>query len=320
MGKLFTALMFCLFCISPCFAASADYPVKPITVIVPFAPGGMADVSVRLLADPLAKELGQPLVILNKSGGAGITGVVQALNSPPDGYTLSGGLTPGCIAAPYFLGAEKFNLNAISYVGSYMPQERILLAAPGRPYKNWKEFVAFARANPGKASIGSGSGPWGQEIIKYACKKEGLDVKFIMHKSGGEASADLLGGHVDLCEMGVGTPGYQAAREGIVAVIVNIGNGKIPHFESVPSLKDLGYGFATDYSYGFVMPGGTPEPIRARWEAALKKVLADPAVAAKMQGLEYTPEFHDGARYKQALLDVQTAMPALVEAGKPASK
>lgn len=275
----------------------AEYPEKAITCIVPMAPGGAADISVRMLADALGKELGQPLAIVNKGGGSGIPGLNFGLKAANDGYTVIGGAIGNALVATRFLKAPEYNLDDIVFVGGYMPQDRLLLTRPDKPWKTWQEFIDYARKHPGTVSVGSGASQEGLEVVRSAGIRDGAKMKYVMYKSGGQATADLLGGHIDAAELGVGTAGYQAARKGDLIVLANLGTAEVPHFPNVPKLRDLGYPFSTSLMYGFVFPKDTPEAVRARWEKALKAVLQNPEVIAKMEAAGFVPQFLTGKEY-----------------------
>ncbi len=312
---LFLCSVLALLGLSP-LAAQAAYPEKAITCIVPFAAGGAADISVRMMADTLQKKLGQPLVIVNKGGGSGIPGLNFGLKAKPDGYTVIAGAPGNAFVATFFKDAPQYNLDDIVFAGAYMPQERILLAKTDKPYKTWEEFVAYAKAHPGEISVGSGASQEAMEVLRAAAIKEGLKLKYVMYKSGGEATSDLLGGHIDCAELGVGTAGYQAARAGELNVLANLGSDKIPHFEQVKSLKDRGYQFATGLEYGFVFPKGLPEEIRAFWENCIKESLNDPELREKMEKAGFRPQFMTGAEYKNFSKKIVSAIPVMMEYNK----
>ena len=300
--------------------AAADYPTRAITAVVNFGPGGIGDTTARILAEPLQRELGQPIVIVNRGGGATIPGFSSALRADPDGYTVAAGSPGSAIIATIFTDAPRFDLDAMVYVGAYMFQDRIVMVKADKPYKTWQEFVAFAKANPGKLSFGSGGAQEAMEAFRAATIKDGLDLKFVMYKGGAEAATDLLGGHIDVIEAGVGSPAYQAARKGEVNILVNLGYTKIPHFEKIPSLLDLGYPYPAGVVYGFIFPDKTPEAIRARWEKALEKVLQDKDVIDKMANIGLNVQFVKGADYKEFCKKVVTDMNSLLEYNKQAKK
>lgn len=293
--------------------AWAAYPEKPINVVVAYAPGGTGDITVRMLAKPLEKILGQPLVIINKSGGAGVPGLNYVLNAKPDGYTIAGGGPSASFSAAFFLKTEPFDMDNMVFVAGYTFLDRILLAKKDKPYQTWEEFVAYAKAHPGKISVGSGASQESMEVLRAVALMEGLDLNFVMYKSGGEASADLLGGHVDLCELGVGTAGYHAARKGDLNLLVNLGSGEIPGFPDVARLTDLGYPFHTTILYGFVLPKGTPDEIRAVWESAIEQALQDPELQAAMDKSGFKPQFLNSQTYERYSREGVASIPAMIE-------
>lgn len=161
--KSFFGLLLAALLLAGTGSASAQYPDKAVTCIVPFAPGGAADVSVRMVADYLSKELGQPLVIVNKGGGSGIPGLNFGLKAKNDGYTVIGGAIGNALVATYFLKAPAYNLDDLIFVGAYMPQDRLLLTRPDKPYKTWKELVDYAKAHPAPY-------PWVPEPVRKLLK------------------------------------------------------------------------------------------------------------------------------------------------------
>ena len=124
-----------------------------------------------------------------------------------------------------------------------------------------------------------------------------------MFKSGGEASTAILGKHVDLCETGTGTPAFQAARDGKLILLVNLGSGTVPFFPNAVSVKQLGYPFTCTVDYGTAVRAGTPEPIRKRLEDTLRKVTQDPEVKEKMEQMGLSPRFVDGKGYEKICTD-----------------
>jgi len=296
------------------FVRAADtYPEKPITFVVPWGAGGMTDVSARLLAEKFKAELNQPVLVVNKPGANGTIGLRYVLGQPADGYTVAIGPMTDALANPYFQKTDAFNFDDISFAAGYMPQQRVLYTTPDQPYKTFAEFLAYAKKNPDSVSAGSGGSQWALEIIKSIAVKEGLKLKYVMFKSGGEASTAILGKHVDICETGTGTPAFQAAREGKLNLIVNLGADTVPYFEQTKSVKELGYPFAAIVYYGFALRAGTPEPIRKKIEVTLGKVMKDPEVVDKMSKMGLTPKFVNGKAYSKIVKEAVGSVPELLK-------
>jgi tripartite-type tricarboxylate transporter receptor subunit TctC len=306
-----------LFCALWGSAVAADkYPNKPITFVVPWGAGGMTDVSSRLLADKFKGQLGQPVVVLNKPGASGIVGLKYGLNQKPDGYTVVVGPMTLALTTPYFQGSQPFNIEDLSFVGSYMPQERVLFTTPDKPYKTFQEFIAYAKKHPGEISVGSGGAQWALEVMKTIAVKDGLKLKYVMFKSGGAASSAILGKHVDVCETGTGTPAYQAAREGKLILLVDLGSETVPFFPDAKNLKQLGYPFTTLLEYGLTVRAGTPGPIRKKLEDTLQKAIKDPEIAEKMTKMGLTPRFLPGKSYEKICRDAVKSIPEMIKYNK----
>ncbi len=297
-------------------AEALDYPTKPVTIIIPWGTGGMTDVSNRMLAEKLKVELGQPIVIINKAGASGIIGLSAGLSKKPDGYTIIGGPMTAALTSPYFQDAEPFDIDKIKFVGSYMPQERVLFAQMDAPYKTFEEFLTYVKEHPGEVSVGSGGAQWSLEIMKSIAVKEGLKMKYVMFKSGGAASTAILGRHVDVAETGVGTPAYQAAREDKLRILVDLSLESVPNFPDVKNLKELGYPFQTVVEYGWVVHGDVPEEIRQRLEDALQKIMQDPELVENMKKIGFVPRFLSAAEYEKISRDAVTSIPELAEYNK----
>jgi tripartite-type tricarboxylate transporter receptor subunit TctC len=298
--------------------AAEKFPVKPITFVVPWGAGGMTDVSARLMADKFKAELGEPVLVQNKPGANGAIGLRYALGQKADGYNVVVGPMTDAFAGPYFLGGPPFDFKDVSFVGGYMPQQRVLFTTPDKPYKTFPEFIDYAKKHPGGISAGSGGAQWALEVVKSIAVKNGLKMKYVMFKSGGEASTAILGKHVDICETGSGTPAFLAAREGKLTLLVNLSSGTVPFFPNVKNLEELGYPFSALVEYGFTVRAGTPEEIRKKLEATLKKVTNDPEVKSIMESMGLTPLFVSGEEYGKIVTKAVKSVPELIKYSRKA--
>lgn len=296
--------------------AEEKYPTRPITVIVPWGAGGMTDATSRILSKKMEEELGQPMVIINKAGAGGIIGLRAALRAKPDGYTVCCAAMTLALTAPYFQEAEPFDLEKIEFIGSHMPQERVLFTTLDKPYETFEEFIAYAKEHPGIVTVGSGGAIWAIEVMKSIAVYEGLKMRYILFKSGAAGSAAILGGHVSVAETGTGTPAYQAARAGKLRLLVDLGSETVPFFPEVENIKQKGYPFTTIIEYGWVAPGGTPQFIIKKLEAALKKAVEDPEIVEKMMNMGLTPRFLSGEEFKKLCKDAVKSIPELLEYNK----
>jgi tripartite-type tricarboxylate transporter receptor subunit TctC len=294
-----------------------QYPTKPITFVVPHGLGGMSDITARLLAERFKLELKQPVLVVNKAGANGILGTKYVLGQKPDGYIVLIGTLTDIFATPYFQGVEPFHLKDFLFVGSCMSRESLLFTSLDKPFKTFFEFIEYAKKNPSRISVASAGAQWAQEVIKSIAVKEGLKMKYVMFKSGGEASTAILGKHVDLCETGTGTPAFQAARDGKLIALVNLGPGNVPFFPDVKNVRQFGYPYSTMIEYGMCVRAGTPEPIRENLEETLQAILKDPQVKDKMIQMGLTPRFLDGKNLEKLVGEAIQSVPELIEYNKP---
>ena len=245
--SLILLLLFCLAILSAGSVRAAEWPTKPLTLIVPWAPGGMTDISSRMLVEKFKDKLGQPVMVNNQGGAGGMTGMRAVLASAPDGYTFGSGAISSAFSAPFLLKADPFDLDKVGYIGGlFLPGKRTVFTSPDKPYKTWVEFVEYAKKNPVKISAGSGGSQAGMDGFKAAAKKADLKLNFVMFKSGGEASTALLGGHVDVCEVGSGTPAYQAGRQGKLVPLLGLSEKPDVHFPNLTGVSGFGLSFRRD--------------------------------------------------------------------------
>jgi tripartite-type tricarboxylate transporter receptor subunit TctC len=282
-----------LCCAAPAVAQDAkDYPTKPIRVIVPYPPGGGTDVVARIIADPLAAALGQPIIIDNRGGAAGNLGTDIAAKAAPDGYTILLTLSSHTIN-PRLYDKLPFDVERdfapISLV-ALSPQ--ILVAHPSVPANNIRELIALAKAEPGKlnfASVGTGSpGHIAGELFKL---KTGVDMVHVPYKGGGPAVTDTLGGQVQLLFVTL-PAAMQHVKAGRLKALAVTSDKRSLAAPDIPTIAESGVPDCVVNSwYGALAPAKTPPAIIARLQAAFAKVLATPEVKDKLfaQGAEAAP-------------------------------
>ncbi len=275
-----------------CQAAAQDYPTRPIRMIVPYPPGGGTDVIARILQEPLAAELGQPIVIENKGGAAGNVGTDVAAKAPPDGYTILFTLSSHTINPKLY---DKLPFDAERdfvpiTLATLVPQ--ILVAHPSVPANNVKELIALAKANPGKlnyASVGTGSpGHIAGELFKL---RTGVDIVHVPYKGGGPAVTDTIGGQVQLLFVTM-PAAWQHVKSGRLKALAVTSAKRAVTAPEVPTIAESGVpDYVVDSWYGAVAPAKTPPAVVARLNAAFAKVLENPQIKEKLlaQGAEAAP-------------------------------
>jgi tripartite-type tricarboxylate transporter receptor subunit TctC len=275
------------FCALPLHAQ--DYPNKTIRMVVPYPPAGGTDIVARILSEPLAKELGQPIIIDNRGGAAGNIGTDLVAKSAPDGYTILFTLSSHTINPKLYdklpFDVEK-DFIPIS-LAAYIPQ--ILVANPSVPANNIRELIALAKAQPGKlnfASVGTGSpGHIAGELFKL---KTGIDMVHVPYKGGGPAVTDTLGGQVQLLFVSM-PAALQYVKAGKLKAIAVTSDKRSAAAPDIPTIAESGVpGYVVNSWYGALVPAKTPPAIVARLQAAFAKVLQMPEVKERLfaQGAE----------------------------------
>jgi len=265
------------------FAAQAQpYPSKPIKFVVPFPPGGNLDFVARNLQPKMQEVLGQPVLIDNKGGNAGMIGLEFASKQPGDGYTIVLGNT-GTIAINQSVYA-KVPYDAVKdFVPIGITTTNALMAtiAGNVPANNLKEFIAYAKANPGKLNFaisGAGSGPhFGAEMFKRAA---GLDIPIVFYKGSGPALTDLLGGQVQI-QMDAPSVTMAQVKAGKLKAIAVTGKTRLASLPDVPTFEQGGLSVDASGFQGVLAPAGTPPEAVARLSQALNAALAQPEVREK---------------------------------------
>ena len=270
----------------PLAAWAQAWPSKPIKVIVNFPPGGAADQIARAISVPLQEALGQPVVVDNRAGAGGNLGGEAVAKATPDGYTLL--LTSGGLVSINPSIYPKMSFNPAKDIVPVAAAARVLVfleVKPGLPVKDVKEFIAYAKANPGKLTYGSpgnGSSPHlAGEMFKDMTQSFSVHVPY---RGAAPAMQDLLGGQVDfMFDPGIGLNQVRAGKLKLLAV----GSPqRSPLFPDVPTLNEAGLkGFDADTIFGFYAPAGLSAEILARLNTEINKILATQAVKDRIAGL-----------------------------------
>jgi tripartite-type tricarboxylate transporter receptor subunit TctC len=261
-------------------SSASGYPDHPITLIVPYAPGGGNDVMARAVAEPMSKSLGQPVVIENRSGAGGSVGTRQVAKAAPDGYTLGLGGTGTLAIDPTLYPNVGYDPRKdFAPVGLIATSPLIVLVNQSVAARNVQELIALAKAQPGKlnyASAGTGSGIHLGTVL--FAEIAGIHITHIPYKGSGPALTDLLGGHVQIYFSSL-PPAVGLVKEGKLRALGVTGLKRSASFPDVPTVAEQGLpGFEAVLHYGIVAPAGTPRPIIDKLSIALRAALADSKV------------------------------------------
>ncbi len=266
------------------------FPSKPLRLVVPFPPGGAADLSGRLLADHLSKSLGQPVVIENKPGASTIIGAEAVFRAPPDGHTMLI-VFPSFIVNPSLRSKMPFQpLRDFTAVGQTLAVPMVIAAHPSVPANNLKELIALARAKPGELSYGTpGLGTTHHvmgELLKLTAK---INLTHAPFQGGGPSLAAVTGGHIQLV-YGNANEVAPSAKTGKLKAIVVTSPARVDVLPDTPTMRESGFPEleATNWS-GFVVHAATPPAAIARLNHDLNLALATPEVQAKFKSFGMIP-------------------------------
>jgi tripartite-type tricarboxylate transporter receptor subunit TctC len=257
-------------------AAAQEYPNRPITLIVPFAAGGSSDVNARLIAEQMSQTLGQRIIIENIGGAGGAIALQRVAQSPPDGYTIVQGNSGTNTAVYIFYPDVKFKPDDFAPIGMFAKSSAVVALKKDFPAKNLAEFIAYAKQNPGKITVGhSGVGSQNYLFCKAFIQAADIDVTLVGYRGGGPALNDLMGGQIDsLCDSSSSiTPSIQG---GMVRGVALGSKARLPHLPDVPTAIEAGLPqFEIQGWYALFAPKGTPAPIIARLNEAMRHGVAN---------------------------------------------
>lgn len=274
--------------------AQDKYPSKPINMLVPFAAGGSSDVIARLVGEEMGKLLGQRIVMENMGGAGGVTALTRAARAEPDGYTIVIG-NSGTNAASYTLYQDiKYTPADFVPIGLVAKTSPMLALKLDFPAKDLKEFMEYAKQNPGKVSLGhAGVGSSNYLICRNFLKASGLDIALVGYRGAGPALNDLIGGQIDgVCDAATSLSG--AVQGKTVKALVVATPQRLPSLPDVPTAVEAGLpGFQAQGWNALFAPKGTPEPIIARLNEALRIALAGEKLQGRFKELSSIPPGND---------------------------
>jgi tripartite-type tricarboxylate transporter receptor subunit TctC len=304
---MLSALLGTLLPVLPAVAlAQAVWPTRPITMIVPFPPGGLADIVARPVAEAMSRELGQPVIIENRGGAGGGIGMGLAAKAKADGYTVLLALSSFTVIpeADALLGrTPMFNLSELRPLARFTADPTVLVVRADAPWQGVQAFLEDARKRPGVINYGS-SGNYGTMHVPMEILSQSAAVKLshIPYTGAGPAVVALLGGQIDAVSSGPATV-LQHIKAGKLRALAHWGSGPLAALPDVPSLKDTG--LAVEYAQwsGLFIPAATPEPIAQRLRLAAR-VAAQDARVKEVIGNAGTPVLYQDApefeKYVQA--------------------
>ncbi len=291
---LFSALWAFAILAGPLMAA--DFPTKPVTLIVPWTAGGSTDVVLRTLAETTAKHLGQPIIIENKPGGGGTVGAATMVaTAKPDGYTVAQ-IPITVFRYPLMMKTTWDPLKDFSYILHLTGYTFGVVVKKDAPWKTFKELVAYAKANPGKVTYATpGAGTSLHTTMEMLAIKQGFKWTQVPMKGSAETVPAVLGGHVSAtADSSSWGPQVDA---GELRLLVTWGNQRTKRWPAVPTLKELGYGIVSNSPFGIAGPKGMDPKVVKILHDAFKKGMDDPAFQKALDKFDMEPYYMNTETY-----------------------
>ncbi|MFO1327226.1 MAG: tripartite tricarboxylate transporter substrate binding protein [Rubrivivax sp.] len=290
--------------LAPLVARAQDHwPSKPVKIICPFPAGGTSDVMARMVAEALAKELGQPFIVENIGGAGGTIGTGRAAKMTPDGYTLvQTGVGQNAVAHGLDPKLPYDSMKDFVHVSQVHTGPNVLVVHPDQPFKSFRELIAWIRRNPGRMNYGythAASGHMAMELLKQVGGEGGrpLYIVGIPYRGGGPMMQDLLGGQIPMMfiNQDVALPHVRAGKLRPLAVTSKERN---PLYPDVPTIAETGVkGYEALSWSGLSVIRGTPKPVIDRLEAAMTKVMTSPEIRQRMESVGFIVPVQGSAAY-----------------------
>jgi tripartite-type tricarboxylate transporter receptor subunit TctC len=296
----------------PSFSTFAQaFPAKPIKLIIAFPAGGPTDITMRALADNASRILGQAVVVENKPGAGGTLPAQQLQTTAPDGYTLAQ-IPLGVFRMPYTTKMTWDPIKDISYVINVTGYAFGIVVPTSSPLKNWNDFVAYAKANPGKLSYGStGTLTSPHLTTELIAQKLGIQLNHIPYKGSADLMQAIAGGHIMAAADSTGFA--PLVESGKLRVLTTWGEKRLAKFPDAPTLKELGIDVVQNSPFGIGAPRGTPPDVVKKLHDAFKKAMEEPSYVQALARYDMLPIYMDSAQYAKFAQDTFLSEKALVE-------
>ncbi|MDD0840994.1 tripartite tricarboxylate transporter substrate binding protein [Curvibacter sp. HBC61] len=292
-------------------AQAQAFPSKPIKLVIAFPAGGPTDITMRSLAENASKILGQAVIVENKPGAGGTLPAQGLQSAPADGYTLAQ-IPLGVFRMPYTTKMTWDPLKDLSYVLNVTGYAFGLVVRSDSPIKNWNDFVAYARANPGKLTFGStGTLTSPHLTMELVANKLGIELSHIPYKGSADLMQAVVGGHVMAAADSTGfAPQVEAGK---LRVLNTWGDQRLAKFPDAPTLKELGLDLVQNSPFGIAAPKGTPPEVVKRLHDAFKKAMEEPSYVQALARYDMLPNYMDSAQYLKFAQDTSAREKVLID-------
>jgi tripartite-type tricarboxylate transporter receptor subunit TctC len=294
------------------------FPTRPIKLVIAFPAGGPTDITMRQLADNASKILGQPIVVDNKPGAGGTLPAQALQTAPPDGYTI-GQIPLGVFRLPYTTKIHWDPVKDISYVINVTGYAFGIAVPADSPFKTWNDFVAYAKANPGKLTYGSTGNLTSPHLTtELIAQQLGIQLQHVPYKGSADLAQAVLGNH--LMAIADSTGFAPLVESGKLRVLNTWGEKRLAKFPDAPTLKELGMDIVQNSPFGIGAPKGTPPEVVKKLHDAFKQAMEEPSYVAALGRYDMLPIYMSSADYTKFAQTTFTREKALIEKlglGKP---
>lgn len=292
-------------------AQAQSFPVRPIKLIVAFPAGGPTDITMRSLADNASKILGQTVIVENKPGAGGSLPAQQLQGAASDGYTLAQ-IPLGVFRLGYTTKINWDPIKDITYILNVTGYAFGIVVPANSPFKTWADFVAYAKANPGKLTYGStGTLTSPHLTTELIAQKAGIELQHVPYKGSADLMLAVLSGQLMAAADSTGfAPQVEAGK---LRVLNTWGDKRLDKFPDAPTLKELGYDIVQNSPFGIGAPKGTPPDVVKKLQDAFKKAMEEPSYVAALGRYDMQPNYMSSADYTRFAKDTFGREKALIE-------
>ncbi|HEV7823235.1 MAG TPA: tripartite tricarboxylate transporter substrate binding protein [Burkholderiales bacterium] len=294
-----------------CAISAQNFPEKPVTLVVPYSAGGTTDVAMRALAEATSKHLGQRVIVDNRTGVAGTLGPASIVNTRPDGYVIAQ-MPITVFRVPYMQKGSFDPLNDFTWIVHVSGYTFGVAVRADSPFKTWQEFIAYAKANPGKVSYSTpGHGTSLHITMEEIAQREGIQWLQVPYKGAADALIALRGGHVTA--MADSSTWGEMVDAGQVRLLVTWGENRTRRWPNVPTLKDLGYGIVSNSPYGIAGPKGMDPKVVKILHDAIKKGMDEPVYQKVLERLDQDNVYKNSDDYAKFAKQLNEEQKAVIE-------
>jgi tripartite-type tricarboxylate transporter receptor subunit TctC len=300
---IFFRILFVVLCVfSANLAFGQEFPTKPINILIGYAPGGSTDLSVRALAAEAAKILKQPIICSNQVGASGTLVLGRVKGEKNDGYTIFNAPTANFCRIPHLQAVPYDPLKDFTFIMQFGLYQHGLVVRADSPWKTFEEFIAYAKANPGKITYATSGLGSGQHVaMEYMARKENIKWNHIPFTGGGQAVTALLGGHVQAVSQT--TEWKEHVLAGKLRLLVIWNQKRMKAFPDVPILKEKGYPFAVHSGLSFMGPAGMPKPVVEKLQNAFAQAMKSKIFIDVMDKFDMPPAYLSSAALTKLIHD-----------------